>query len=88
MTMTHCDMCGAKIEDSKCDCGIWKTSEEMKEDPMKKAIEQFNDMKRLCVTADAPHLGCAAVFFRGDYNDCQKIQKYIYQLKGRPFYED
>jgi len=84
--MENCDMCGSKIENGKCSCGEWKTAEEMKDDPMKKAMEQFHEMKRMCATFDMPHLGCAAVFFRGDYNDCQKIREFIDQMKSRPFY--
>lgn len=33
--MDKCDMCGSKIEDNKCPCGVWKTNEEMKENPYK-----------------------------------------------------
>lgn len=85
--MTHCDMCGTKIEDGECACGTWKSKEEMQFDPMKMAIEQFDSMKRFTLTGDAPHLGCAVVYFRGDYNDCKKVQKFIYEMKGRPYYE-
>ncbi len=81
-------MCGTKIESGSCGCGFWKTKEEMENNPMKKAIEKFNDMKQFTLTGDAPHLGCAVVFFRGDYNDCKKVQKFIYQMKGRPYYEE
>lgn len=45
-------------------------------------------MKRFCLTGDSPHLGCAVGFFRGDYNDCKKLEKYIFQMKKRPYYED
>lgn len=83
-----CDMCGAKIEEGKCLCGIWKTAKESENDPMKLAIEKFHEMKRFCLTGDSPHLGCAVVFFRGDYNDCKKLEKYIFQMKKRPYYED
>jgi hypothetical protein len=85
--MNSCDMCGSKIVDSKCDCGEWKSEEEMNKDPMKLALDQFHEMKRFSLTGDAPHLGCAVVFFRGDQNDCQKVQKFIYEMKGRPYYE-
>ncbi len=84
--MDKCDMCGSKIQDSECDCGIWKSYEEMKDNPMKKSIEVFHEMKRFTMTGDAPHLGCAVVFFRGDYNDCKKVEKYIHEIKGRPYY--
>ena len=86
--MENCDMCSSKIEDGKCDCGIWKTNEEMKDCAMKQGIEKFNDMKRFTITGDAPHLGCAVVYFRGDYNDCVRVQKFIYEMKGRPYYEE
>ena len=87
MEFTHCDMCGSKIENGKCSCGTWKSNEETKDCPMKKALEKFHDMKRCTLTADCPHLGCGVVFFRGDYNDCKKIEKFIYEIKNRPFYE-
>lgn len=86
--MTKCDMCGSEIINGKCSCGTWKSAEEMEDNPMKKAIEEFHDMKRFTVTGDAPHLGCAVVFFRGDYNDCVKVEKFIHQMKNRPYYSD
>ena len=86
--MKNCDMCGSKIENGECSCGIWKSAEEMADDPMKLGLEKFHDMKRFTLTGDAPHLGCAVVYFRGDYNDCDKVQKFIHQMKGRPYYLD
>ncbi len=86
--MDKCDMCGSLIENGRCSCGEWKSAEEMKGDPMKLGIEQFNDMKQFCVTGDAPHLGCAVVYFRGDYHDAKKVQKFIYEMKGRPYYDN
>lgn len=80
-------MCGSKIEDNKCHCGDWIPAEEAKNDPMKLAIEQFHEMKRMTLTGDAPHLGCAVVFFRGDYLDCKQVEDYICKMKGRPNYE-
>jgi hypothetical protein len=84
----NCDMCGTKIIGGKCSCGIWKTTEEMEDDSMKKAIEHFHEMKRFTFTADMPHLGCAVAFFRGDYSDCRKVEKFIFQMKNRPFYRN
>lgn len=81
-----CDLCGFEIINKRCDCGIWIDKEEMANCPMKKSIEKFHDMKRFTFTGDAPHLGCAVVFFRGDYNDCKKVEKFIHEMKGRPFY--
>ena len=80
-------MCGSLIENGRCSCGEWKSAEEMKNDPMKLAIEKFHEMKQLTLTADCPHLGAAVIFFRGDYNDCKKVEKFIYQMKNRPYYE-
>lgn len=80
-------MCGSNIENGKCSCGSWKSPEEMKNDHMKLAVEQFHEMKKFTLTADAPHLGCGVVFFRGDYNDCKKIEKFIFEMKGRSYYE-
>jgi hypothetical protein len=86
--MNICDMCGSKIENGKCKCGTWKSPEQIGDDPMRKSLEAFHDMKRLTVTGDAPHLGCAVVFFRGDYNDCKKVEKFIHSMKNRPYYKE
>lgn len=85
--MENCDMCGSKIIDGKCKCGDWYTEEEMKDCPMKQSIEIFHDMKRFTLTGDAPHLGCAVVYFRGDFLDCKRVEQFIYEMKKRPYYE-
>ncbi len=82
-----CDMCGSKIVDGKCSCGTWINAKEMENCPFKKGLEEFHEMKRFTFTGDAPHLGCAVIYFRGDYNDCKAVEKFIYQLKNRPYYE-
>ena len=86
--MEDCDMCGTKIENGKCSCGIWKSKEEMENCPFKKSIEAFHDIKLFTFTGDAPHLGCAVVFFRGDYLDCKRVEQFIYEMKKRPFYQE
>lgn len=86
--MKNCDMCGTEIKDSKCSCGTWKSKDEMKECPMLKAVEHFNEMKQFTFSGDAPHLGCAVLFFRGDYNDCIELKMFLYKRKGRPFYKE
>ncbi len=85
---TNCDMCGSEIKDNECECGKWFSKEEMKDNPLKLALEQFHEMKRFTLTGDAPHLGCAMILFRGDYNDCKKVEKFIHEMKGRPYYSD
>lgn len=81
-------MCGSEIVENKCSCGTWISKEGMKDNSMKKAVEEFHEMKRFTLTADAPHLGCAVVFFRGDYKDCQKVETFIHEMKGRPYYNE
>lgn len=81
-----CDMCGSKIISGKCDCGTWKSKEEMEDCPIRKSIEYFHELKQFTLTADSPHLGCGVVFFRGDFNDCKKVQKFIHEMKNRPYY--
>lgn len=83
-----CDICGYKIINDQCSCGKWINAEKMKDCPLKLGIEKFHEMKKFTLTGDAPHLGCAVVYFRGDYNDCVKVEKYIHQMKNRPFYEE
>jgi hypothetical protein len=34
--MTHCDMCGTKIENGKCGCGTWFSEEEMPKKDVRK----------------------------------------------------
>jgi hypothetical protein len=84
--MTHCDMCGTKIENGKCICGKWLSGEEHENNPYKLALEKFHDEKRMMLTSDAPHLGVAVVFFRGDYSDCLEITEFIKRKKFRPHY--
>ncbi len=83
----ECDMCGSKIKDGHCECGQWFSNQEMKDEPIKKAIEKFHTMNQMVLTGDAPHLGCACVFFRGDYNDCEKVKEFICKMKSRPNYK-
>ena len=85
--ITKCDMCGSKIIDNKCNCGEWFSKESMENHPLKLSLEYFHDLKQFTLTADAPHLGCAMVLFRGDYNDSQKVEKFIHEMKNRPYYE-
>lgn len=84
----NCDMCGSEIKDGECTCGTWLPREMSQQNQILKALEEFHDMKRLTLTGDAPHLGCAVVLFRGDYNDCKTVEKFIHNLKGRPYYEE
>lgn len=84
----QCDMCGSAIIDKECSCGYWLTPEEVKDNCMKKSIEDFHEMKQFTFTGDMPHLGCAVIYFRGDYNDCKKVEKFIHRMKGRPYYEN
>ena len=85
-SMEICDMCGSKIESGKCECGIWKSAEECKDDPIKLSLEKFHELKEFTLTAYMPHLGCAVIFFRGDYVDCKNIEAFIHKMKGRPYY--
>ncbi len=83
--MNQCDICGTKIENARCKCGIWESQEETDKNQLKKALELFHEMKQMTFSADIPHLGCAAVFFRGSYKDCEQVKEFIYKLQGRPY---
>lgn len=80
-------MCGTLIEKGKCSCGTWFNEENDPNQILKKALEHFHEMKRFTLTADMPHLGCAVVYFRGDYNDCDAVERFIRSRKGRPNYD-
>jgi hypothetical protein len=86
--MINCDMCGSEIKNGECSCGTWYSKEEMAENPIKLGLEKFHEMEQFILTGDMPHLGCAVIYFRGDYNDCVKIENFICKMKGRPFYGD
>jgi len=81
-------MCGSSIIENKCACGQWKKTDDLEADPLKKTLEFFHEMNRFTLTGDTPHLGCALVLFRGDYKDCKEVERFIFQLKGRPFYDN
>lgn len=83
---TKCDMCGSPIINNLCSCGDWIDPENLKDCPFKAGLEKFHEMKQFTFTGDAAHLGCAVVWFRGDYNDCKKVEKFIYEIKKRPYY--
>jgi hypothetical protein len=85
--MKNCDMCGSEIIDSRCGCGIWHSKKETENSPFKKALEEFHEMRQFSLTGDAPHLGCACIFFRGDYKDTQKVLDFICTMKGRKYQE-
>ena len=85
--MENCDMCGMKIIEDKCSCEEWKSRDEMKDNHMIMALEEFHEMRRFILTGDAPHLGCAIVLFRGDYNDCKAVEKFLHERSGRPHYQ-
>ena len=81
-----CDMCGSKIKDGQCSCGVWSSKEENESNPIHLGLEKFHEMKQMTFTTDAPHLGCACVYFRGDYKDCKLVEEFIFKMKGRPYY--
>ena len=86
--ISKCDMCGSSIVNSKCSCGEWGSADDMKDHPIKKSLELFHEMRKFTLTSDMPHLGCAVVFFRGDYMDCKDVENFIRSMKGRPYFED
>ena len=87
LNQSICDMCGSEIINKMCSCGEWKDAEESKDLPMKLALEEFHKMNQFSFTGDAHHLGCAFVFFRGDYNDCKAVEEFLHNRKQRPYYK-
>lgn len=89
MKINNCDMCGIPIKEGKCECGQWfDSSAEMPSHmiSMKKALDDFHKLEKFTITGDIPHLGVACVYFRGDYNDCKRVEDFILSMKKRPFY--
>ena len=72
--MKNCDTCGKNIENDEGNSSSLK-------DPIFQALEFFHDTNEFALTEDSNRLGCAAVFFRGDYKDCMIIQEFIHSIK-------
>ena len=85
-----CDMCGSTIDDGECSCGTWVSENELPQERkiFRDSLAAFHDMKIMMLSGDAPHLGVAYVFFRGDYNDCLEVKEFIKRLKRRPHYDE
>ncbi|HJU78104.1 MAG TPA: hypothetical protein VJ599_00880 [Nitrososphaeraceae archaeon] len=86
--MNKCDMCGSAIINNKCSCGEWTSKDEVQRDPYWIALEKFHYSNQIILTGDAPHLGAAVVFFRGDYNDTKEVEEFILKMKSRPYYNE
>jgi hypothetical protein len=85
MNHTHCDKCLSKIENGKCDCGIWL---EPGETPLflklvEKVVLGFDfqvDQGKLPSTFSAyHHSGTAIILFKGDYEFLEKIKDFIFE---------
>lgn len=84
MKIEKCDKCGSWINDKgECYCGTW--SENFRDVPilctMEKALLAYDNMKEQ-ENSDSPLTmdhwsGNCAVFFKGDYELCMKVKKFI-----------
>lgn len=81
-----CDKCKSKIIDGKCDCGEWfETLDEMNTAVSQArsffpALLAFNDFNTDLIGGD--HFsGSCFVFFKGDFEMCQKVKAFIRNLQ-------
>lgn len=81
--LTHCDKCGSKINNGRCDCGQWV--DDYTQVPFMKLLEQCiygYDHECEQSGSNGPmsgdhHSGNCFVFFKGDYELCMKVKDFI-----------
>ncbi len=78
----NCDKCGGEISAGLCPCGFWfeedDTPNGMK--VFKDAIKQYNIMNCEDVFGGDHHSGSCFVFFKGDFDKCEIVKKFIREL--------
>lgn len=81
--LDYCDKCQGAIEKGKCPCGSWyeKDNQPNFMQIMEKAIyaydhmcEQYNDDRPF---SGDHHTGNCVVYFKGDYDLCEKVKQFI-----------
>jgi hypothetical protein len=81
---TYCDKCKSKVNDGKCECGIWL---EPPEQPdyllfMERAMTAYDRMNiDYPLTGEKIVTGTCMVLFKGDYELCEDVKKYIEMRK-------
>lgn len=76
---THCDKCLSTINDGKCSCGVWIDKREIPY-PISAIEDAGNYLKAtdsLPMSGDNIEGGWCVVFFEGNYEDSQKVRKFI-----------
>ena len=79
----NCDKCGSKINDGKCECGIWFEKEEQPDHLlfMERAIIAYNRMNIDYPLTGDHCSGTCMILFKGDFELCEDIKKYIEMRK-------
>lgn len=86
MKQSHCDICGIKIEESKCDCGIWyeKNKYPLLLNTIINTIQTYNfhyDQGEVGPVCSADHhSGSCIILFKGDYAKCLLAKQYVENL--------
>jgi len=83
MKRKKCDKCGSKIKDGICDCGIWYEPEEIPEyiRIFELAMTTYDRMEiSEPISSEKIVSGTCIVLFKGDYDMCEKVKKYIETL--------
>lgn len=82
-----CDKCGSAIIENRCDCGMWYKNNEAP--PIGQLVEATiltwnRDNKRnLGVTTCDHYSGTCMAIFKGDYELCLQVKKYIKELQAK-----
>ena len=75
----NCDKCGSKIIDGKCECGIWIETQDQPEHLVmfERAMVAYNRMNIDHPISGDHHTGTCIILFKGDYELCEDVKKYI-----------
>lgn len=80
----ECDKCGAQIIKGQCVCGVWLEKEAPKP-PLVEAFTKIFEILKETPIEEAfsgdHHSGWAFVFFKGTYEDTQKVRLFIKEEK-------
>jgi len=81
----NCDKCNGPIKDGECSCGIWYDNGDDLPLVLKLIKQSTSEFEKLHVNLlgfdDVPS-GTAGVFFRGDFEMCEKVKDYVKKLQN------
>lgn len=77
-----CDKCLTPIVNNRCSCGMWYNENDHTMDSylIESVIYLFNSYGTNEMSGDH-HTGTAFVFFKGNYEDCEAVKRFLEERK-------